>query len=131
MRSKKNILLLAIIITPLAVMVMASCTHTAQIVPATPVSFKADIIPILRVSCAIDNTCHSGPLNSGDNIDFDSTAAYQAIIDKQLVILNNPAASLLYVQVSTGIMPKAPYSALPSAQVNLILNWIKQGAKDN
>jgi hypothetical protein len=108
-----------------------SCTHKDKNDVAPTVSFSKDIIPIFETSCAINSSCHSGLPNAGDNIDLDSAAAYNSIVSKQLVMTSNPTASLLYVEVSNGTMPKAPYPRLPMEKVNLILNWIKQGALNN
>ncbi len=108
-------------------MVMVSCTHKSAVLP--DVSFSKDIIPIFQASCALNGGCHSGATNNGHNMDFDSNAAYNTIITKQLVIYSNPTASLLYVQISSGIMPKSPYPILSADKINLVLNWIKQGAK--
>lgn len=124
----RNKFLNAIIILFLS-MVMASCTHEQNVEVA--VSFKKDIQPIIRASCAINSSCHLGANNANDNIDLDSSAAYTTIINKQLVMVNNPSSSLLYVEVSSGAMPKSPYLSLTSQQLSLILNWIKQGAANN
>ena len=109
--------------------VMISCTHKTDAVP--DVSFSKAIMPILTTSCAISSACHSGDKNTGDNMNFDSSAAYNTMIAKQLIKPANATASLLYVEVSSGIMPKAPYQSLSADQINLILNWIKQGGKNN
>jgi hypothetical protein len=95
------------------------------------VSFRNDIIPILTTRCALNAGCHSGTANSGNNIDLDSAAAYTNIQNRHLVVTDNPTASLLYVEVLSGVMPKAPASPLTSTQTDMILNWIKQGAKNN
>ncbi len=113
-----------------SVVVMISCTHKPQEV-APAVSFSVDIIPIFKASCAINGSCHLGANSANDEINFDSSVAYNTIVSKRLVITANPTASLLYVEISTGIMPKAPYSALSTSQINLILDWIKQGASNN
>jgi hypothetical protein len=111
---------------------MVACTHSKTDNAVIPeVSFNKDIIPVLRSSCAINSGCHSGASNTGDNIDLDSASAYNQIISKQLVKTYNPTASLLYVQISSGIMPKAPYPLLSQDKINMVLNWIKQGAKNN
>lgn len=95
------------------------------------VSFSKDIIPIFQTSCAINSSCHLGANNTNLQVDLDSSNAYTTIINKHLILTGNPTASLLYVQVSSDVMPKAPYSALSTAQVNLILNWIQQGGENN
>lgn len=110
---------------------MASCTHKSEDTLYPDVSFSKDVMPIFHSSCAINSGCHEGASNTNDYIDFTDTAAYNTIINKGLVNTRNPNASLVYYEISAGLMPKEPYSSLPDIQVNLILNWIKQGAKNN
>ncbi len=131
MKNRKNTTT-GLIATILFIVAMTACTNKKgpDEVAAT-VSFKTDIIPIFKTSCAINSSCHSGTSNTGDNYDFDSSVAYTTITGKQLIVTGTPTESLLYVEVSTGTMPKAPYSPLSSSQVALILNWIKQGAQNN
>ena len=119
-----------ITMTLFGVMVMISCTHKPQEVSPN-VSFSMDIIPIFKSSCAINGGCHLGANGTNDEINFDSSAAYNSIITKHLVSTGNPSSSILYVEVSSGIMPKSPYNALSTTQINLILDWIKQGAANN
>ncbi|NDC41342.1 MAG: hypothetical protein EBZ77_07310 [Chitinophagia bacterium] len=94
-------------------------------------SFKTDIVPILRANCATGSNCHSGATNKGDNMNFDSSAAYNTIVAQKLVNTSEPLHSLLYVEVYTGNMPKAPYTKLTDADLNKILSWIIQGAQNN
>ena len=110
---------------------MISCSRSGQSVAVPAVSFSTDILPIFNASCTIGSGCHIGSYNFNDHIDLTDSVAYNTIISKNLVNTGTPEASLLYAQVSVGIMPKYPYSRLPTAQISLILNWIKQGAKNN
>ena len=112
------------------IVVMVSCKQKGQVTIAI-VSFSKDIIPVFQVSCALNASCHLGANNANHKVNLDSSLAYNTILNKHLVIVNKPTASLLYVQVVTGIMPKAPYGKLSDAQLILILNWISQGAKNN
>ena len=129
MRSRKGKALIITVIL-FGVTVMISCTHKPQ--GAIPeVSFTADIIPIFKASCAINGSCHLGANNANDEVNLDSSAAYATIISKHLVSTSDPAASLLYYQVSSGTMPKAPYEHLSQSQITLILDWIQQGALSN
>lgn len=115
----------------LCIMVLDACTHNSKEAAIPSVSFSKQITPVFKASCAINSECHSGISNSGNNINLDSNAAYSSIITKKLVKTNAPSSSLLYVEISSGIMPKAPFPALSAADQELILNWITQGAKDN
>ena len=129
MRSKLTTLtcIAAVVILTVA---MLSCVHEPNDVVPT-VSFQKDIQPILKSSCALNSSCHSGATNKGDNMNFDSSAAYTTISTKGLVKTDNATASLLYVELASGIMPKAPNSLLSSSQILLFKYWIQQGAQNN
>ncbi|MEI8280026.1 MAG: hypothetical protein WCG87_09700 [Bacteroidota bacterium] len=128
MRSRQQTVLIIFAVAFITVVMMA-CTKKQD--ATVKVSFSKDIIPIFETSCAINSGCHLGANNANLHINLDSNDAYNTIINKQLILTGNPSASLLYVQVSSNVMPKAPYSALSSTQVNLILNWIQQGGSNN
>lgn len=117
--------------TLVCVVAMASCTYKSKSSVNPDVSFSKDMVPIFHNSCAINSGCHEGANNGNDYIDLRDSVAYTTITNKGLVNTSNPNASLLYYEVSAGLMPKEPYSQLSSNQVSLILNWIKQGAKNN
>ena len=108
---------------------MTSCMHKSQLQASPIVSFKAQVIPIFKTSCAINSACHLGNANRGVN--FDSADAYASILKRELVSVSHPTSSLLYVQVATGIMPLSPYPKLSNDQQLLILRWIEQGAQNN
>ena len=129
MKIKRSMLTRTAIAFSLAMAVL-SCTHSPQVI--TPeVSFSSDILPILEADCAINGSCHLGANNGNDQISLDTAVAYTTIAAKHLVAGGDPAASVLYSQVSNGIMPKSPYPVLDAAKIALIYNWIKQGAKNN
>ncbi len=127
MSNKKSIAVI-ISITLLGVMEMISCTHSPQ---TQPVSFNKDIIPILTASCVLNSSCHLGANGVNQGVDLDSAVAYNSIIRKELVSTSDPLSSLLYVEVRSGEMPIAPFPPLSTAQQNLILEWIQQGALNN
>ena len=119
-------LFIAILLT--GIMAMNSCIKNS---PVATISFSKDIIPIFITSCAISGSCHLGANSTNDNLTLDSAGAYASIMAKNLVSTSNPGSSLLFVEVSTGVMPKYPYTKLSSSQQNIILQWITQGAKNN
>lgn len=131
MKNSRRIILGIVATTLICVVAMASCTYKSKSGVSPDVSFNKDIIPIFHNSCAINSGCHAGANNGNDYIDLRDSVAYATIMKKGLVNTSNPNASLLYYEVSAGLMPKEPYSQLSSSQVSLILNWIKQGAKNN
>jgi len=127
MSSKKNIVTI-ICIALIGAMQMISCTHPPQI---PTVSFSNDIIPILNASCTLNSSCHLGANSTNLQTNFDSDSAYYTITHKGLISTTNPTSSLLYSEVQSHEMPIAPVPSLSSAQQNLILEWIQQGALNN
>ena len=110
-------------------MAINSCTHKAPALP--PVSFSNDIMPIIQANCSINGTCHVGSYNDNGHIDLSDSVAYSTITSKGLISISNPTASLMYSEIQTGYMPKAPYGPLSANEITLILQWIQQGAKNN
>ncbi len=106
-----------------------SCTHSIS--PQPIVSFSKDIIPILNAGCLLNSGCHLGANSLNHEIDLDSAVAYTSLTSKGYITTKNPTASIFYVELTTGVMPKPPLAALPAGEQKLILLWIEQGAKDN
>ena len=104
---------------------------TCQGVPAVKLS---DVqAAVITPTCAI-GACHSGPLpaegltlESGKT--FAATVGVPSILDgsKDLVDPGNPAASELYLQVSTGLMPQTG-TKLSADQQKQLHDWICGGA---
>jgi mono/diheme cytochrome c family protein len=91
------------------------------------VSFQNDIAPILDRSCI---RCHGGTRRE-EGLDMRSYAAMMSGSDNGLVILPGDAnGSLLITQVVEGEMPRrAPKLAVE--QIQLLVDWVNQGALDN
>jgi len=88
------------------------------------ISFANDIVPIFNNKCNTTG-CHSVGHFA---LDLSPENAYEDIINKNLVDTNNPELSVLYVKIS---QPGTHDNrSVPSEQLN-ILQWIKDGAKDN
>lgn len=112
----------------LGMLFLAACTNKTIVpipVASGPVSFSNDVVPIFTNSCAI-NGCHAT-----GNIapDLTPTKAYNSLLAMNLVDTINPTQSVLYMKVSpVGSMNQ--FIKSPTDE-QVILNWIKQGAKDN
>jgi len=102
--------------------------------------FAADIQPILNASCARSG-CHNSTASAGMNLS--SGQAYANIVNvassevpsRKRVLPNDAENSYLVMklegrQTSGGRMPLGGGS-LGSTQIQLIKNWINQGAKNN
>ena len=91
-------------------------------------SFQDDVLPILTNRCAFAG-CHvaGGPYG----IDL---RTYDAVIaggnDGAIVIAGNARRSELVEQIVEGKMPPSG-PPLPAAQIQLIIDWINEGAKNN
>ena len=91
-------------------------------------SFSTDIAPILTSQCAIAE-CHvvDGP----HDIDL---RTYEALMkggdEGAIVIVGNARESEIVEEIAEGKMPPEGPS-LEAAQIQLIIDWINEGAKNN
>lgn len=87
------------------------------------VSYTADVAPIWGQCVG----CHNG--NQSPNL---STNSYQNLINGY-VIPGNSGESKLYNSLigAKGVAQMPPDSQLSSTKINLVKNWIDQGAKNN
>jgi hypothetical protein len=95
-----------------------------------PVSFSANIIPILSEDCAVP-TCH---VSGAESPNLTATSAYNELTGLGLVEPANPANSRVYKLItgaSNPIMPPAGNPQLSSKEIGYILAWIEQGALNN
>jgi hypothetical protein len=122
-------------------------------VPLDSASFRKDIYPVLKATCAASSACHLGPNAPAGNttvqMDFSTdSAAYANLINVPSQGRPNPPimrvrpfksdSSFMYRVITTDPtyrlgyyrMPVAPY-ALPSPTVETIKNWIDKGALFN
>ena len=92
-------------------------------------SFSADISPILTNSCA-KSGCHV----AGGPHDID-LRTYESLIkggdDGAIVIAGNAKESEIVEEIVEGKMPPPPNEPLEAAQVQLIIDWINEGAENN
>ena len=92
------------------------------------VSFQSEVLPILTQRCALSG-CHvaGGPRG----IDLRS---YESVLQGgqrgAIVVAGNAAGSEIVNQIATGDMPPGG-PPLDDAQVQLITDWINDGAENN
>lgn len=91
-----------------------------------PVSFNAEIIPILNNSCNTSG-CHS---TGGIAPDLSASNAYLSLTGSY-VNTGDPQASSLYLWMTGKKGTPMPTSGINKDYNALILAWIKQGAKNN
>ncbi len=109
---------------------LASCEWEEYKVSDTElsdVSFSQDIMPIFNQSC---NTagCHD---QTGFSPDLSPANAYQDLFDTNMIDLDNPAQSELYVRMIDVQSPMPLDGILSESKTNKVLVWIEEGAKDN
>lgn len=94
---------------------------------ASGVSFKNDILPIFEKSCV---RCHGGTRNE-EGLSIHTYAALMTGSENGPVILPGDAEnSELVAQIESGEMPRrAP--KLEAEKIQLIIDWVNQGALDN
>ncbi len=132
MENKQNTHLFSLVtFTVLAFAGVAAISACQQQSSAKPVSFKADIAPIISKNCL---ACHSeggaGTRKSGIQLD-----SYENLMRAKVVTPGSVSKSPLL----TVVLPTADHATsmpmrsekLSKSQVQLIENWIAQGAKDN
>jgi hypothetical protein len=114
-------------------------TTTMNVTVAAPISFSTQVQPIFTASCA-NAGCHPGggapfPLlsaNSYVNL-YNAQATTSCTSDKR-VLPGNAAASVLYKKISgstCGDRMPLGRAQLSQAEIDLIRDWINQGARNN
>jgi mono/diheme cytochrome c family protein len=116
----------------LAAFSLSHCTYE-QIVPADSggqtaagICFETDILPIFQTNCT-QSGCH----NSRDRRDGYDLSNYTGIM-KGIVPGNYRKSEIYESLVETGDdrMPPFPYDPLSQANIDLIAQWIQEGAKN-
>ena len=100
---------------------------TQPAVQGATVSFASDVLPIIESRCI---GCHGGD-RTEEGLDLKTHASLMAGSDNGPVIVPGDAANSLLVElVTTQKMPKRGPKLTPP-QVQLITDWVNQGALDN
>ena len=127
-------------------MMFSSCKHDAYVAPegsggtggdgTTPTSvpcengviyFNKDVFPLINTTCAVTG-CHDANSHKGGVV----LTSYSLI--KKRVVTGLPSESkLIEVVTASGgdLMPRPPVSPWTDTQIQMISDWISQGAKDN
>jgi hypothetical protein len=129
----KKILPLVAFIT--ALLVLQSCYDAATVVIdnsptiTKTVSFQKDIIPIFNKNCSAAG-CHN---TGGKSPDLTADKAYSSLQIGKYFDTKSPDQSVLYLYLTGKKSPQMPMGgpSNPSSINQLVLAWIKQGAKNN
>ena len=95
------------------------------------VSFSINIQPLFSSNCS-SNGCHTGVIPP-NRINLDSSNAYKQLMKKGSGYVDtiNPPSSAIYASIISVSNPMPPYGKLSDYNVQLVLKWIQQGAKNN
>ena len=132
--SKKLIVITMILVTTCMVSITGCYKATTVIIPAggevtTPVSLATDIVPIFAKSCNLSGCHNSGGLKP----DLSPDKAYNSIINGNYVDTGTPESSQIYLWLTgkkSAVMPVGAANN-PSNINQIVLAWVKQGAKNN
>jgi len=111
-----------------------SCIHQGNdtcLTNPSAISFSNDIIPLLNTNCSISG-CHSGGNPTG-KLNLEAANAYTSLHKPGSGYLDtlNATNSIIYIQMTSSSQPMPPSGQLDICKKDLILKWIKQGAKNN
>ena len=121
---------LVICILCLSLLVWSSCSKpTTEISCASTISFRTDLVPIFKNSCALVG-CHTGGSPQG-HLNLDSAVAYTNLSTKGYFTAGNPTLSIVYDRMTSTSNPMPASGVLPSAQTDKVYCWIKQGGLNN
>jgi len=103
----------------------------AVVTQLSQVSYLADIQPIFNNNCA-GPSCHIGGTANGLSLS-NYASLMQGGISGAVVIPGDPDSSIIVRRLEGSIQPQMPYGGapLPQSQIQLIRDWITQGAHDN
>ncbi len=90
------------------------------------VSFSGDVVPIFNLNCNT-NGCHDAGASHSPSLTKEN--AYTALMQGNYINTIVPTQSKLYKEMAEGNMP--PSGALVGKELNIILAWISEGAKNN
>ena len=89
------------------------------------VHYSTDIQPIFNNNCIL---CHTSSHPSG--LDLSTNASYTSLISNNVIVSGDHTNSKIWDYISTGYMPMNA-DDLNTDNVNLIAQWIDEGALDN
>ncbi len=100
------------------------------VVVTKTVSFSKDLVPLFTANCALSG-CHG---TGGHTPDLMADKAYSSLLTGGVFVnVTNPSGSVLFERLTGVLSPAMPMgkTSNPSNINNLVLAWIKQGAKNN
>ncbi len=115
--------------TLLSLLMLTGCFYDEGLDETLPedtvVSYSLDIQPIFDNNCI---SCHPLIISTPDLTEDNS---YDEVISKNYIVPKNLEASILYQKLigNPNVMP--PSGPLPKKEIELVKEWIEQGALNN
>jgi hypothetical protein len=131
----KKIIATALILASATMLFISGCYKVTTLVNTNeeevtrPVSLNDDIIPVFVASCS-KSGCHN---SGGIKPDLSPDKVYSTLINGNYVDLSNPENSVIYLWMTGKKATSMPVGEAnnPGNINQLVLAWIKQGAKNN
>lgn len=133
------------------VLLAAGCKHEPPVAPEDPfgpgdpggpggptnpcdpgtVYFEQQVLPILISNCAVPG-CHNLPTDDNDDIQITS---YASLMGSDIIDMGDPFDSDFWEVINDSDpddrMPRPPQNPLTQGQLDLIGQWLQQGAQNN
>ncbi len=93
------------------------------------ISFAKEIQPMFTQSCAVSG-CHSEN-DQASALDLSEGNAYISLKQQGLTDSLQAERSMLYVRMNDKKNPMPPSGKLSKCDIMLVLQWLKEGAKNN
>ena len=107
---------------------ISGCTNQPVVNPNRVVGFNSDIRPILAGNCAASG-CHG---SSALGINEFPLVTYEEVINNGGINVQKPERSKLYKAITRNDEQQMPPNGkMTDAQIEIIYNWINQGAENN
>lgn len=131
----KKIIAIGLILVATCMVFVTGCYKVTTFVIANdaeitrPVSLTDDLIPLFAKNCSISG-CHN---SGGIKPDLTADKVYNTLINGNYADLGTPEKSEIYLWLTGKRAATMPVGATnnPSNINQLVLAWIKQGAKNN
>jgi hypothetical protein len=126
---RKNITMRYAILACLALTFTTSCVYEEHILPPPPegVSFADDVLPIFNASCNV-SSCHDA---AGPPPNLLPAVAYGSLFDGMYIDTIAPENSDLYLWMAGLKGLPMPPSGVNQRDVDIVLQWIHEGALNN
>ncbi len=108
-------------------LVLVSCNKDC--VEKSNISFAKDIQPMFTQSCALAG-CHSHN-DKASALDLSEVNAYVSLKQEGLTDSLQAERSMLYVRMNDKKNPMPPSGKLSKCDIMLVLQWVREGTKNN